>query len=414
MLITSLRRIIVIAYKSFLAGLIKLLIPMELRQRLMAPMARDTPRDERARLMIQTRLFKSVPDWIKPVVVVSLALLVSFGCKEQSSSSPPSGGMPPPPSGGMPAPPGGSGTPSSGGSQPPSPSQGDGSSGDAGTPAPPMPSGGSPGDGSESGPTGSDSGDGSSGDIGSFPGDESSGGAGEGAEAGGEQTTSSGGESEESSDWEDENESDSTEECGDTGSLPGGVGGMGQDGECIGGGASSSDSDSSSESSGGGSAGGGGSSDGEESAVQGTGGAGEVAEFPTESSEERAERLGKELDKSIGGFDEVLMEEQGEISSVSRNTEGFGEGVEGDGGISLGEQSGGSTGGIAVANNGALPESPIGDMTDEQIRERTPEDIPVMVDDDIIARQLREAALSEEDPALRERLWEEYRKYSGN
>ena len=364
--------------------------------------------------MIQTRLFKSVPGWTKPVVVVSLALLVSFGCKEQNSSSPPpSGGMPPPPSGGMPAPPSGG--------MPPPPSPSGGSSGDSGSPAPPMPSGGSQGDGSESGPTGSDSADESSGDIGSFPGDESSGpppmpgtgGAGEGAEAGGEQTTSGGGESEESSDWEDENESDSTEECGDTGSLPGGVGGMGQDGECIGGGASASDSDSSSESSAGGSAGGG-SSDGEESAVQGTGGAGEIAEFPTESSEERAERLGKELDKSIGGFDEVLMEEQGEISSVSRNTEGFGEGVEGDGGISLGEQSGNSTGGIAIANNGALPESPLGDMTDEQIRERTPEDIPVMVDDDIIARQLREAALSEEDPALRERLWEEYRKYSGN
>ena len=28
-------------------------------------------------------------------------------------------------------------------------------------------------------------------------------------------------------------------------------------------------------------------------------------------------------------------------------------------------------------------------------------------------RQLREAALAEEDPQLRERLWEEYRKYSG-
>jgi len=37
----------------------------------------------------------------------------------------------------------------------------------------------------------------------------------------------------------------------------------------------------------------------------------------------------------------------------------------------------------------------------------------MMVDDDIIARQLREAALAEEDPELRERLWEEYRKYNG-
>ena len=51
--------------------------------------------------------------------------------------------------------------------------------------------------------------------------------------------------------------------------------------------------------------------------------------------------------------------------------------------------------------------------SEEEIRERTPDDIPVLVDDDIIARQLREAALAEEDPELRERLWEEYRKYNG-
>ena len=52
-------------------------------------------------------------------------------------------------------------------------------------------------------------------------------------------------------------------------------------------------------------------------------------------------------------------------------------------------------------------------MSDEEIKERTPDDIPVLVDDDIIARQLREAALAEDDPELRERLWEEYRKYNG-
>ena len=32
-------------------------------------------------------------------------------------------------------------------------------------------------------------------------------------------------------------------------------------------------------------------------------------------------------------------------------------------------------------------------------------------DDDIVARQLREAAMKEEDPVLREKLWEEYRAY---
>ena len=42
---------------------------------------------------------------------------------------------------------------------------------------------------------------------------------------------------------------------------------------------------------------------------------------------------------------------------------------------------------------------------------RCPADIPDGSDDDIVARQLREAAMKETDPELRERLWEEYRQY---
>ena len=44
---------------------------------------------------------------------------------------------------------------------------------------------------------------------------------------------------------------------------------------------------------------------------------------------------------------------------------------------------------------------------------RIPEDIADARDDDIIARQLREAAMSETDPELREKLWDEYRRYKG-
>jgi hypothetical protein len=235
----------------------------------------------------------------------------------------------------------------------------------------------------------------------------------------------------EPSDWEDEASSSDDSECGDNGALPGGIGGMGQDGECIGGGggggSSSSDSSaSSSDASGGASGGGGGGAAG--GSVQGTGGAGGVAEFPDESDAERAERLGQELEESLGGFDGTLQEEQDEISAAGRSTEGFGEGSQGSGGggISLGQQGSGGGGGggaggnnsgggnpISVANSGISRESPVAGMSQEEIRERTPEDIPITVDDDIIARQLREAALTEEDPALRERLWEEYRKYSG-
>lgn len=39
------------------------------------------------------------------------------------------------------------------------------------------------------------------------------------------------------------------------------------------------------------------------------------------------------------------------------------------------------------------------------------EDIPDAQGDDIVAKQLREAALAENDPAVKEKLWEEYRRY---
>ena len=42
---------------------------------------------------------------------------------------------------------------------------------------------------------------------------------------------------------------------------------------------------------------------------------------------------------------------------------------------------------------------------------KTAADLPDARDDDIIARQLREAAMQEQDPQLKEKLWEEYRRY---
>ena len=63
-------------------------------------------------------------------------------------------------------------------------------------------------------------------------------------------------------------------------------------------------------------------------------------------------------------------------------------------------------------------------ILEEQARQRSappantarypaPDDIPSGNDDDVVARQLREAAMREPDPAVREKLWDEYRKYKG-
>ncbi|MEX2352816.1 MAG: hypothetical protein WD709_01420, partial [Gammaproteobacteria bacterium] len=50
-------------------------------------------------------------------------------------------------------------------------------------------------------------------------------------------------------------------------------------------------------------------------------------------------------------------------------------------------------------------------QNEEDNNANIPDDIPDGSDDDIVARQLREAAMQEQDPELREKLWDEYRKY---
>jgi hypothetical protein len=149
-------------------------------------------------------------------------------------------------------------------------------------------------------------------------------------------------------------------------------------------------------------------------------GAGGIGEYPGESEADRKARLERSLDESVGGFDEVLAEEQREISTVGRDTGGFGggSGGPGSGRVGLGQQagSGGSGGGSGEGAQVEVPQDPkepsVGGLSEEEIQARTPDDIPDLVSEDIVARQLREAALAEDDPELRERLWEEYRKYN--
>lgn len=146
---------------------------------------------------------------------------------------------------------------------------------------------------------------------------------------------------------------------------------------------------------------------------------GSVGSVPGESDADRKARLEKTLEESVGGFDGVLADEQREISTVGRNTEGFGGGESGGAGsgrVGLGTQGGGGSSGGGGAGGLAGPpdekQASVDGMSEEEIRARTPEDIPDLVSEDIVAKQLREAALAEDDPVLRERLWEEYRMYN--
>ena len=63
------------------------------------------------------------------------------------------------------------------------------------------------------------------------------------------------------------------------------------------------------------------------------------------------------------------------------------------------------------------PADDVGDHADQEHRHDAavliPNAEPQAGDDDIVARQLREAAERETDPVLREKLWAEYRNYKG-
>ena len=76
-----------------------------------------------------------------------------------------------------------------------------------------------------------------------------------------------------------------------------------------------------------------------------------------------------------------------------------------DGALGSGYEDFGSGGSV-----GGLIGGPAGDQGEYPV----PEDIPPNGrDDDVVARQIREAAMREADPELREALWDEYRRYTG-
>ena len=97
--------------------------------------------------------------------------------------------------------------------------------------------------------------------------------------------------------------------------------------------------------------------------------------------------------------------ESGDSGSESA-AEGTGRDGESEQQAEAGTQGEGAEGDDKIASAGGASDA--GRQTGKT---STPPDIPDGKDDDIVARQLREAAENEQDPELREKLWEEYRKY---
>jgi hypothetical protein len=166
---------------------------------------------------------------------------------------------------------------------------------------------------------------------------------------------------------------------------------------------------------------------------------------------EKIATLDAELGSSLSGFDEKLLREQREIDEKSRSASTGESGAQAGAGAGktgkAGEGEGQGQGDTATSNSAesAAESTPDGNdssgesgqqsaggkseeaagQSNEQVaaaggsgrnpaKNPPPPDIADGKDDDIVARQLREAAEDEQDPELRDKLWEEYRNYKNS
>ena len=128
----------------------------------------------------------------------------------------------------------------------------------------------------------------------------------------------------------------------------------------------------------------------------------------------------KELDATLAGIDGSIMSDREEHAEKINERAG-GETLPGDAVLGDEDQRGG-VGGQRPSSVGGTSKEHIPNVTDPNRRSQPPDpnrpsisisqsDIPDAKDDDVVARQLREAALAEKDPELREALWDELRRY---
>jgi hypothetical protein len=123
------------------------------------------------------------------------------------------------------------------------------------------------------------------------------------------------------------------------------------------------------------------------------------------TSDEAASALEAELALSADEFDAKMLEELRRLAAEAAARTGESDppsGSAGGAGGVGGEAGAEEPGAVGGASPGASGSGAV------------PPDVGDGSDDDIVARQLREAAIAEEDPALKEKLWDEYRRYKAS
>ena len=135
----------------------------------------------------------------------------------------------------------------------------------------------------------------------------------------------------------------------------------------------------------------------------------------------RESELEKELNDSIIVFENEILEARAEVigsappPTSSDNVPGvavLGGNVQDD--AETFEENTGDPiiiGDPEVTQQGRMPEGADIAAVEDGASPLIPDDVPDPQGDDIVAQQLREAAIAETDPDLRDKLWEEYKRY---
>lgn len=140
---------------------------------------------------------------------------------------------------------------------------------------------------------------------------------------------------------------------------------------------------------------------------------------PAASREEQVAALDQELEGSMRDYDGKVLEERAGVMGRSNKTGAQEQLEDFDRSVSYYDEA--EDGDLSddappadVPPPASGPQGEPGLPTSGRSRDvvtAPPDDIPSGNDDDVVARQIREAAMKETDPDLREALWEEYRKY---
>ena len=147
------------------------------------------------------------------------------------------------------------------------------------------------------------------------------------------------------------------------------------------------------------------------------------------SGAESLEDLDQSLDQSLEEFDETIAGQGSGSIEILNPTGGSSAGIESDQPLfeegDLGEEplensdieqrasEGSGTGGEGAPGSETIASAGGGSPGEPAEAIPIPEDIGDGQGDDIVLRQIRDAAMKEKDPVLREKLWDEYRRIRG-